>query len=485
MNKIITIKQSQELDKNSGFSMSDLTEFAGKGIFNEIKRNYKKSKVVVVCGTGNNGADGYTVARYLLNANWDVFVLLNEIPTSENAKEAYDKWNRIGGKSINFKYVEKDTFANCDIIVDAIFGSGLNKKISGEYKRIIELINSLDIPVISIDIPTGINGDTGEISNVAIKATETISFTLPKVAHVILPASQYCGQVKIIDIKITDEEISKLNIRTFINTPEIWKDNIPQVKVDENKYTRGSVLINSGDMYGASILASKSAKKVGAGIVFITCDKNNYNQISYHTISDILKKADTIEEFEQILKNTKINGILLGSGNGKTSFLKEKIFSTLKYANCPIIFDADAISLFEDDKDSLEKLFASIKTSCIFTPHLGEFKRMFDYKENDKIGSVKKASEKSKSIIVLKGHDTIIASPSGEVVINTHSSRNLSIAGSGDVLSGIITGLISRGMDEFKAVCCATWIHGDASLKLNKIFLIEELIDMIDIENIE
>lgn len=485
MNKIITIEQSNELDKNSVLSIEKLIENVGKGVFNEIKKNYKKSKVIVVCGIGNNGADGYTIARYLLNANWDVTVLLNDIPYSESAQEAYNKWNRIGGKSINFKYVEKDTFAGCNIIIDAIFGSGLNKKIEGEYKRVIELVNSLNIPIISIDVPSGINADTGEISNVFIKATETISFTLPKIAHVIMPACQYCGNINIINIGITEEEISKLNIRTFINSPEIWKNNIPQIKIDENKYTRGVVLINSGEMYGASILAARAARKVGAGMVFIACDNNNYNALSSHTISDILKKINTIYEFENFLKNKQINGILLGVGNGRDDFLMEKIFSTIKYSNCPIVFDADAISIFEDDKVRLEELFKKIKTNCIFTPHLGEFKRIFEYKENDKIGSVKKAAEKSKSIIILKGHDTIIASPSGEVVINTHSSQHLSIAGAGDVLSGIITSLVSRGMNEFKAACCAVWIHGEASIKLNKIFLIEELINELDIKNFE
>ena len=233
-------------------------------------------------------------------------------------------------------------------------------------------------------------------------------------------------------------------------------------------------------MYGATILASKACKKAGAGIVYIACDNNNYNIIASHTISDVLKKANTINEFEELVKDKKIKCILLGSGNGRTKILKEKIFTALKYTN-KIIFDADAISIFENDEKGKELLFNSIKSNCIFTPHLGEFKRIFDYDENDKIGSVVKSAQKSKSIVILKGHDTIIASPSGKVVINTHSSPYLSIAGAGDVLSGIIAGLVSRGMEEFKAVCYAVWAHGDASLKLNKIFTIEELIDNLSL----
>lgn len=484
MNKIILTKEIQELEKKSKFSTIELIEKVGKGIFDIIKKNYKKTKVIVVCGPGKNGADGYAVARQLLNANWDVSVILQDIPKGEDSKEIYENWNRIGGKSINFKYVDKDTFNGCDLIVDAIFGSGLNKKITGEYKRIIELINFLQIPIISIDVPSGIKADTGEVCGIAVKATETISFIMPKIAHIITPSNEYCGKLNIIDIGITEEEISKINIRHFINSPELWKNNLPKLNIKNNKYTRGVVLINSGDMYGATILASKSARKVGAGMVYISCDSHNYNIIANHTISDILKINNTINEFNDIIKNDKINSILLGCGNGRTQILKDKIFSVLKYAKCPVIFDADAISIFENDKEGKEQLFEAINRTCIFTPHIAEFKRLFEYNENDKVGSVKKAAEKSKSIIILKGYDTIIASPTGEVVINNHASPYLSIAGSGDVLSGIIVSLIAQGMEEFKAVCCAVWLHGNASLKLNKIFLIEELIDALNFDGI-
>lgn len=484
MDKIISIKQSNELDKNSKLSVLELIDNASKGIFEIIKKEYKKSKVIVVCGPGNNGADGYGVAKYLLEDGWDVAVLINDIPTYDNAEIMYNKWNDKGGKSINFKYVDKDTFNNCELVIDAIFGSGLNKKITGEYKRIIELINFLKIPIISIDIPSGINADTGAIYGVAVKATKTISFILPKIAHVILPSKEYCGDVKIIDIGITEEEILQLNIRTFINNTDLWKNNLPEIKMSDNKYTRGTVLINSGEMYGATILASKAARKVGAGLVNIVCDDDNYNTIAFHTISDILKKANTIKDFENILQDNQIDSILIGSGNGKNKILKDKIFAILKYTKCPVIFDADAISVFENNKDEIEKLFKSINRTCIFTPHIVEFKRMFDYNENDKINSVKKAAEKSKSIIVLKGYDTIIASPSGEVVINNHASPYLSIAGSGDVLAGMIASLVAQGMNEFKATCCSVWLHGEVSIQLNKIFLIEELIDNLNIKDI-
>lgn len=483
MEKVITIKQIKELEEFSNISTTDLIEKAGQNIFEKIKKEYKKCKVIVACGPGKNGADGYVVARQLLNANWDVSVILKDIPTNEDAKKIYERWNRIGGKSINFKYVDKDTFNGCELIIDAMFGSGLNKKIVGEYKRIIELINYLKISTISIDVPSGINADTGAIYGIAVKANETISFILPKIAHVITPSNEYCGKLTLINIGISNEEINKLNIRTFINSPEIWKSNLPTINIYDNKYTRGVVLINSGEMYGASILASKAARKVGAGMIYISCDNNNYNIVANHTISDVLKINNTINEFNEIVKSDKIDSIVMGCGNGKTQMLKEKIFSALKYAKCPIIFDADAISVFENDKNSIEKLFKSIKRTCIFTPHLGEFKKLFAYDENDKISSVQKAAQVSKSVVILKGYDTIIASPTGEVVINTHASPYLSIAGSGDVLSGIISSLIAQGMDEFKAVCCAVWLHGDVSLKLNKIFLIEEFIENLNISD--
>ncbi len=481
MDKILTIEQTRKLDELSEVPFIQLMENAGKSIFEEIKSQYKKCKVVVLCGIGNNGGDGYAVARYLQENGYDVVVFLNDIPKTDNTKEMYEKWNNMGGKSMNFRYVDVENFAGVELIIDAMFGSGLNRQVEGEYKRIIDLVNGLRIPVVSIDLPSGINGDTGEILGTAIKANETITFMLLKVAHVVAPSNEYCGKVKIVDIGISQDIIDKMNARITINSPELWKNSIPKLRIGDNKYTRGLVVINSGEMYGATILASKGAKKVGAGIVYITCDDNNYGTIACHTISDVLKKANTIDDFENVIRDEKNKVILLGSGNGKTKMLKDKIFSSLKFCD-KIVFDADAISVFENDDAGKEKLFSSIKSMCVFTPHLGEFKKLFEYDENDKVGSVVKAAQKTKSVVMLKGYDTIIASPSGEVVINNHSSPYLSIAGSGDVLSGMISGLIARGMEEFKAVCCAAWIHGEASLKLNKIFSIEELIDNINIE---
>ena len=481
MNKILTVKQTRMLDKLSKVPFVELMENAGKAIFEEIKSQYKKCKVVILCGTGNNGGDGYVLARYLKESGYDVLVFLNSIPTSKEAKEMYEKWDEIDGKSFNFKYVDYENFAGVDLIIDAMFGTGLNGEVNGEYKRIIDLINGMLIPVISIDLPSGINADTGEILGTAIKADKTITFMLPKIAHIVFPSIEYCGDIKIVDIGIPEEIIEKMNVRITLNSPELWKHSIPKILASDNKYTRGLVVINSGEMYGSTILASKGCKKAGAGITIIICDENNYNAIASHTISDVLKKANKIKEYEDILREYPQKTILIGSGNGKTEILKEKIFASLKFGD-KVIFDADAISIFENDEKAKQYLFSSIRSMCVFTPHLAEFKRLFDYDENDKVGSVVRASEKSKSIVMLKGYDTIIASPSGEVVINNHSSPYLSIAGSGDVLAGLIAGLISRGMDEFKAVCYAVWAHGDASLRLNKIFTIEELIENINID---
>lgn len=481
MDKILTIKQINNLEETAKISFVQLMENAGKAVFNEIKKTYGKCKVVVLCGPGNNGGDGYAVAVYMLSEGWDVKVFLNDVPNCCEYKVMYDKWNKIGGKSLNFKYVESDAFAGVDLIVDAMFGTGINKNITGEYKKMIGLVNSMRIPVVSIDLPSGINGDSGKIMGVTIKANETITFTALKLAHVIMPSKEYCGKINVIDIGILAEDIEKLDIKIKQNSPSLWKDFIPKVKIDDDKYSRGMVLINSGEMHGATILASRGAEKVGVGIVYIACDNDNYKSLACHAISEVLKKANNIKEYEDLLRDGKTKVVLLGPGNGKTETLKEKIFSTLKFGD-KVVFDADAISVFENDKNGAEALFKKTSSKCVFTPHVGEFEKLFDYDQNDKISSVLDAAKKSKSVVMLKGYDTIIASPSGEVVINTNASPYLSIAGSGDVLSGMIAGLISRGMDEFKATCCAVWLHGEASLKIGRIFNIRELIDSVSLD---
>ena len=483
MKKILTVKQSKELDIKSGIPLLKLMENAGRAIFELIKTTHKKCKVVVLCGPGNNGGDGYVVASLLLSAKWNVEVFLGDIPKANNAKTMYEKWNNLSGKSLNFEYVKRENFVGVDLIIDAMFGSGLNRDLAGEYVRIINLVNSLNIPVISVDLPTGINGDSGEIKGACIQATKTITFVGKKIAHAILPSSKYCGDIIVTDIGIPELLINKMGINIFENSPEFWADYMPKVNIDDNKYTRGVAIINSGEMHGATILASRACRKAGAGMVYIACDDNNYNTIASHTMAEVLKKTNTDEEFKKLILNTPKNAILLGSGNGRTQSLKDRVFIALKNAN-NVILDADAISVFENDKNGIEELCKNTKSTCVFTPHLAEFCTIFKYDDIDKVGSVIRASEKSGAVVLLKGADTIIASPDGRVIINRHSSPYLSIAGSGDVLSGIITALIAQGMDTFMAACCAVWIHGNTSLKLNTPFLVEDLINSLDLNKL-
>ncbi len=498
--QILSPKEMQKIDKDaikSGISGYNLMENAGRSVAKEIVSKFRKTKVLVLCGPGNNGGDGFVVARILSEIGWEVSVASVNISKlkgdAEKARLSYKhNISSIISKDIdvilNKRRIQKDknksvnsscrdTIKTNDLligkqipqhskiapnllVIDAIFGTGLNKIIKGDLAEVIEKINKSNALVVAVDIPSGINGENGEVMGVAIKADITLTFTRKKLGLVLMPGKMNAGEVITTDIGIPEEIINKQKFSIYENSPNLWISSFPFPEPQDNKYTRGHVVVASGgvDCTGAACLASISALRCGAGLVTVLSPKEALSIYASKLNSVMAKPFRNIKEFVQFISDKHKNVIVLGPGNGANEETAEKVKKALSLKKTCVI-DADAISAFAGRGRSLFKM---IKSPVVLTPHEGEFARIFDIK-GDKIKRAKDAAKKSNADIVLKCTDTIIEAHDNRIVINTCATPNLATAGTGDVLSGIIAGLLAQRMDPFEAACAGVYLHSQAA----------------------
>ena len=467
---------ADQLTIKNGISSQSLMHNAGEAILKNLPLDHN-GKVLIICGPGNNGGDGYVVAGLLSKLGITVDVLsleFGKIPSKDNQfyKNKLDR--------LIFREKPND-FSDYEFVVDALFGIGFSRKLSDEANDLINSINSADLDVYSIDVPTGINSDTGEIHGTAFKCKRTITFFNKKLCHYLLPGRQYCGEIVVEDIGISKNVIKKIMPKIKKNEPALWIDQFPFPVPSDHKYSRGMLVINTGPKYqtGAARLAGRSALRVGAGAVTMVCDEETAEilepQISVELLSVIKEKND----FQKLLKDKRVSSVLIGPGNGVNDETKARTLMALAFVdNC--VIDADAITCFENNPT---ELFIDTYPHTILTPHEGEFKRLFGEditSMNDKVLRCIEASKLAGSIVLLKGADTVIASPNGNVVINSSEAPYLATAGSGDVLAGIIASLVGENkMKAFDAACAGAWIHSKLGEYLGPGLIAEDLVDNI------
>ena len=475
---VLSCKDHRELDKNTikkfipGYK---LMENAGKTVFNVIKKKFKKQKKIkILCGPGNNGGDGFVVAKLLKEncfQNVDIFCLVSKSKLKGDAKIAADKFN------VNLKSFKDFKISNNDLIIDGIFGSGLKKNISGKLKKIIEKINSIQPYCISIDVPSGINGDTGEIQGVAIKSNETITFTRKKPAHLILPGKEYCGNIIVKDIGINLEKLF-FKPHIYENHPNLWKSKFPWPNHKSHKYTRGFTLIICGEkMTGASRLAARAAARIGCGLLCLGVPKKSFDIYSIENPIALIETIDNEKDLNNLLKDKRINTILIGPGLGIKETKLKLILRVIKEKNKVVILDADAL------KNNFNKVVSKNRTKIVITPHEGEFSQVLKSlkikRKKNNLLSATHFVHKTKINLILKGNITIISCQDGRTIINNNTSPFLATGGSGDVLSGMVTGLISQGMNIFDACSASVWIHGEIAKLKGPGLIAEDLPEMI------
>ncbi|MEM7444458.1 MAG: NAD(P)H-hydrate dehydratase [Pseudomonadota bacterium] len=465
--ELLTVAEMGLADRTTieaGTPGSDLMEVAGTAVADAVMTGWDRRKVLIACGPGNNGGDGFVAARHLSEAGWPVTVaLLGDAGALRgDAAWAAGRWS---GPVVDLSVELLDEQS---LIVDALFGAGLSRPIDGLAASFLNAAAGLDS--VAVDMPSGVHGDTGEVMGTTLAATTTVTFFRKKPGHLLQPGRELCGQVIVADIGIPDSVLSTIAPRQFENAPTSWSAALPWPSATGHKYSRGHAVVLGGTrMTGAARMASASARRAGAGLVTVSCSDDAH--AIYAVGAPGLLITDTADWSEQLSDHRK-NVYLVGPGAGVGDETRSFALSVLA-AGRDLVLDADGLTSFADAHD---QLFEVLTDGCVLTPHDGEFKRLFDI-EGGKLDRTRQAAALSGAVVLLKGADTVIAAPDGRARVNGNAPPDLATAGSGDVLAGIITGLRAQGMGAFDAASAGVWMHGAAASAFGPGLIAEDLID--------
>ncbi len=476
MRAVLSTAQMYEADKlaiKSGISGIELMENAGSAVTAHITAHWDACKTLVLCGPGNNGGDGYVVARQLSEAGWRVEVAQYGDPQklSADARHMHDQYSGSIIKDIGLVAV-----SDFDLIIDAVFGAGFRGELPPELSALFQKGAAADIPIVAIDVPSGVEGDTGQISAGTAVASMTVSFFRPKIGHMLYPGRENCGRLQIADIGINAQVLNKISVDVFQNSLDMWKSYYPLPSKIGHKYTRGHTAVVGGGMAntGAARISARNALRIGAGAVTVLCPPAALMVYAQALEAVMVSSFQTPDELADFIKSKRIASLLIGPANGVTDRTRENVLSALE-TSAHVVIDADAISVFKDDPEALFKAIKAKRTGqVILTPHEAEFDRVFEL-QGTPVDRSRRGAKISGATVILKGATTCIASPSGQVILNTHASPWLATAGSGDALAGILCGLMASMDDSLKASAAAVWIHGEAGLRLGAGMVAEDI----------
>lgn len=479
----------------AGVPAMKLMAAAGKAVADAVIERWSKREVLVLCGPGNNGGDGFVVAQLLLSAGWPVrMAFLGSVEKlSPETACFYHAWQgEVEAYSV-------DLLEQTDLVIDAMFGAGLTRSLEGKARDMVDRIIERQIPVCAIDVPSGLDGTTGAALGKVAPAELTVTFFRKKPGHLLFPGRGLCGNLIVADIGIPAPVLEELNLQTWENSPELWYRSYPWPRLDGHKFHRGHVVVYGGEnMTGASRLTARSAMRIGAGLVSLAVPIKVWAIYATAMTSVMvakLEQSQEAEDFEELLLDPRHNAIAVGPGAGLAGFERirtRKIVLAALATNRSTVLDADALSAFAEDPKTL---FEAINGPCVMTPHEGEFARLFptlnestyinkspDINEKraaDKLTRTRLAAKLSGAVVVLKGADTVISSPDGRAIINSNAPADLATGGSGDVLTGFIVGLLAQGLSPFDAAAAAVWLHGEVGNEVGIGLIAEDLPDYL------
>jgi hydroxyethylthiazole kinase-like uncharacterized protein yjeF len=461
-----------------------LMENAGRAVADAVAQHYPRRApdVCVVAGPGNNGGDGFVAARILAERGFPVRVVLfgERAKLKGDAAEAAQRWQE------RMEPASPKAIADADVIIDALFGAGLDRPVEGDARALIEAMIASDAPVIAVDLPSGINGASGAVMGEAVRAFETVTFFRRKPGHLLLPGRIHCGRVVTADIGIPEMVLESIRPRTFANAPALWAERFPIPRIDGHKYSRGHAVVGSGGMAstGAARLAARGALRAGAGLVTIASPRDALPVHSAANLAVMVRAADGADELSALLADRRLNAVLLGPGAGVGPSLHDMVLAALGGERA-VVLDADALTSFADDPRTLFSAVHSRPSApTVLTPHEGEFARLFGKssevtEQPSKCDRARAAAAISGAVVLLKGADTVVADPAGKVSIAENAPAWLATAGSGDVLAGIVTGLLAQGMPAFEAASAAVWLHGETGNEAGPGLIAEDLPDTL------
>jgi len=485
MIELLTIAEMAEADRltiASGIAGIDLMENAGRAVADAAcGRHPPGSRIMVVAGPGNNGGDGFVAARLLAHRAYRVRLLLLGDPgrLRGDAKLAASRWRGDVEAASGDRLGER---FGADLVIDALFGAGLDRPVDGMARVLIDAMNASGAPVLAVDLPSGINGTTGAVMGAAVKASATVTFFRRKLGHLLMPGRLHCGPTEVAEIGIRPDVLTEVRPRTVVNEPALWRAHFPEPRIDGHKYRRGHAVVVSGGAVttGAARLAARAALRAGAGLVTIAAPHAAFAIQAAANTAVMVRPVDGASELAGFLADRRFNAVVLGPGGGIGGALRAQVLAALAGPRA-VVLDADALTSFADEP---EALFGPIRARSghptVLTPHEGEFARLFGAvlptDENpSKLERAVAAARVSGATVVLKGPDTVIAAPDGRAAVNANAPAWLATAGTGDVLAGFIAGLLGQGMPGFEGASAAVWLHGEAAIAAGPGMISEDL----------
>ncbi len=535
MFELLTNTEMSEADRRTiagGVCGETLMENAGAAVARAvIARHPPGSRVAVVAGAGNNGGDGFVAARHLAQAGYRVTVHLvgRREALKGDAAWAAGQWRApvLGGPSDPAGDFAGG-LARAHVIIDALFGAGLDRPVAGDALAAITAMNAAGVPIVAVDLPSGISGTTGAVIGAAVNASRTVTFFRKKPGHLLLPGRAHCGPVEVAQIGITDAVLGEIRPATcwptWENGPALWGAQFPVPSAHGHKYSRGHAVVVSGGRAhtGAARLAAMAALRGGAGLVTMATPRDALDINAAASLAVMVRPADTAAELAAMLSDARFNAVAIGPGAGVGDHTREMALTILAGPRAAVL-DADALTSFADHA---EDLFAALARNgnAVLTPHAGEFDRLFGRflehaspgtaslgkaslgntsLRNASLGTVREARSSpaaaaparegrlpppaskldaaraaaamAGAVVVYKGADTVIAAPDGRAALNANAPPWLATAGSGDVLAGLAVGLLAQGMPPFEAAAAAVWIHGEAAAAAGPGMISEDL----------
>lgn len=450
-----------------GIPGESLMEAAGWQVASAIRARFRPRLVHVLCGSGNNGGDGFVAARLLASWGWPVRVfLLGDVSRLKgDAALMAGRW-RGAILPLSPECLDGDP-----LMIDALFGAGLARPLDGLVRQVLEAVGSAGLDVVAVDVPSGVDGNSGQTLGAAVPARLTVTFFRPKPGHLLLPGRLLCGELVVGDIGIPATVLAGIGPQTFVNTPSLWADRIKWPQPAGHKYDRGHLLVAGGAVLtGAARLAAMAARRAGAGLVTLAAPEGTAD-VYRGDLPGVMVQPSIA--WERLVQDRRVTAAVIGPGLGIGRGTKALVADALT-AGKRCVLDADALTSYADDPQSLWAL----GRMPVLTPHDGEFNRLFEH-TGDRLTRARRAAATSGTVILLKGSDTVVAAPDGRAAISVGAPPTLASGGTGDVLSGLIGGLLAQGMEPFEAACLGAWMHVQAAQLVGPGLIAEDLIGMM------
>lgn len=491
--ELLTTAQMASADRcavAAGVPSLTLMEHAGQAVADEAAKMVAagRRRILVLCGPGNNGGDGFVAARLLKGRGFDVSVALLGKPADlkGDAAEMARRWDDgvepLAAASIR-SLVGQSGF---DLVIDGLFGAGLTRPLEREVLAAIEPLKETGARFLAIDVPSGLDGNTGTAPSQGhvkdvVRADRTVTFFRRKPGHLLLPGRELCGDVVVADIGIPASVLeSGVVTDTYANGPGLWLAQLPRPRSGVHKYGRGHVLVVSGPSTrtGATRLAARGALRAGAGLVTVISPKDALAEHAAQLNAIMLEPFAAERPVATALADERRNAIVIGPGAGVGEPTSAAVLEALQ-SGAATVLDADALTSFSDSPDVLFAAIQARDAAVVATPHEGEFSRLFGHIGGSKLERGREAARRSGAVMLLKGPDTVIASPDGRAAINDNAPATLATAGSGDVLAGFVAALLAQKMPAWEAACAAVWLHGACAARFGPGLISEDLPELL------